>query len=110
MDNLREFYQSIVFRLFKKQPKGAGWTEFAPLRIIPEYIVDMEKGKVTGLVKYEGIVYLTVTVDVPNQKVSSKGSIRRIHKQTKPFKKHHYIELINEEAQNMIEHTKTDSE
>ncbi|CAM3816133.1 hypothetical protein [Mesobacillus thioparans] len=105
MNNFKEFYQSIVYRLFKKQPKGAGWTEFAPLRIMPEYIVDMEKKKVTGLVKHKGKVYLKVIVDVPNQKVSSKGNIRRIHKQTRPFRKHHYIGLIKDEAPYLIEQT-----
>jgi hypothetical protein len=110
MDNLKEFYQDIVFRLFKRQPKDKGWTEFAPLKILPEYIVDLEKGEVTGFVKQNGKVYLTITVDVPNQKASSKGNIRRIHKDTKPFNKHHYIELIKDEAQSMIEHNKTNPE
>lgn len=107
MNYIKEFYRVIIFRLFKKQPKGGGWTEFAPLKILPEYIVDSEKGTVTGLVKHNGKVFLTVDVDVPNQKVTSKGSIRRIYKQTKPFKKHHYIELIKDEAQSMINHNKT---
>lgn len=63
----------------------------------------MEKGQETGVVKHNEKVYLTVIVDVPNKKTSVKGSLRRILKHTKPFKKHNYIEIINNEAEYFIE-------
>lgn len=102
MNKLKEFYRVIVFRVFGIKPRNAGWTSFAPLKIMPEYTVDLEKGQVTGIVKYNEKVYLTVIVDVHHGKASAKGSLRRIFKHTKPFKKHHYIEIIKSEAEYLI--------
>ncbi|WP_461611145.1 hypothetical protein [Cytobacillus kochii] len=103
MRRLKEIYRYILFRLFGRNSRRAGWTLFAPLKILPEYIVDTENGQVTGLVMYDEKVYLTVVVDVLNEKTSVKGSLRRIHKLTKPFKKHNYIEMIEEEAKYLLE-------
>jgi hypothetical protein len=99
MNKFREFFKRMVFRLFKIKPKNVGWTSFAPLKIVPEYTIDLEKGQVTGVVKHNGKVYLTVIVDVLNGRTVTKGSLRRILKQTKPFKKHNYIEIIKGEAE-----------
>ena len=53
--------------------------------------------------KYNGEVYLTVIVDVQNNKTKTKGSLRRIAKLTKPFKKANYIEIIESKARYLIE-------
>ncbi|QKE75687.1 hypothetical protein HPK19_24605 [Arthrobacter citreus] len=103
MNKLKEFYWDILYRLFRIQSKNAGWTTFAPLRIAPEYSVNLEKGQVTGEVKYNEKIYLTVIVDVPNESTVVKGSLRRIHKHTRPFKKHNYIEIIKDNAEYFIE-------
>lgn len=103
MRRLKEIYRYILFRLFGRNSRREGWTLFAPLKMLPEYIVDTENGQVTGLVMYDEKVYLTVVVDVLNEKTSVKGSLRRIHKLTKPFKKHNYIEMIEEEAKYLLE-------
>lgn len=103
MYKLKEFFNSMLFRLFRIKPKNSGWTSFAPLKIVPEYTVDVEKGQVTGVVKYHKKVYLTVIVDVDNKKTVTKGSLRGILKHTKPFKKHHYIEMIKGEAGFLLE-------
>lgn len=103
MKQLQEFYRSMLFRLFKIKPKNAGWTSFAPLKIVPEYIVDVNKGQVTGMVKHAEKVYLTVIVHVPDNRIITKGSLMGIRKHTKPFKKHHYIELIKGEAEFLLE-------
>ncbi len=83
--------------------KNVGRTLFAPLTIVPEYLVDLEKGQVIGVVKFNKKVYLTIIVDVPNGKVVTKGSLRRIFKHTKPFKKKHYIKIIKQEVEYLIE-------
>lgn len=81
-----------------------GWTSFAPLSILPEYTnLDLEKKRVTGVVKYNGKAYLTVIVDVHKNKIKIKGSLRRISEITKPFKKSNYIEMIKSEAEFLIE-------
>ena len=98
MNKLKEFYRRMVFRLFKIKPRNVGWTTFAPLKIVPEYTVDLEKGQVIGVVKHNEKVYLTVIVDFQNGKTVTKGSLTGILKQTKPFKKHNYIEIIKCEA------------
>lgn len=103
MNKLKEFYRRMLFKVLKIKPGNVGWTLFAPLKIIPEYTVDLEKGQVTGVVKYNEKVYLTVIVDVPNGKTFTKGSLRGILKKTKPFKKHNYIEIIKGEAEYFIE-------
>ena len=103
MRRLKEIYRYMLFRLFGRKSRKVGWALFAPLKIFPEYIVDTENGQVTGLVMYDEKVYLTVVVDVLNEKTSVKGSLRRIHKLTKPFKKHNYIEMIEEEAKYLLE-------
>ena len=106
MDKLKEFYRSMLFRLFKIKPKNAGWTSYAPLKVVPEYTVDVEKGQVTGVVKHDAKVYFTVIVDVPNKKTVTKGSLRGILKHTKPFKKRHYIEMIKGEAEVLLKNKK----
>lgn len=102
MSKFKEFYRDILYRLFGIKPKNVGWTSFAQLQIVPEYTVDLEKGQVTGVVKQNDTVYLTVIVDVLNEKTVTKGSLRRILKHTKPFKKHNYIEIIKCEAEYLI--------
>ncbi|MBT2636796.1 hypothetical protein [Bacillus sp. ISL-39] len=106
MNKHKEFYRSMLFRLFKIKPKNAGWTSFAPLKIVPEYIVDVNKGQVTGIVKHAERVYLTVIVHVPNKRIITKGCLRGILKHTKPFKKHHYIEMIKDEAEFLLQNKK----
>lgn len=106
MNKLKGFYRDMLW-LFRIKPKNTGWTSFAPLKIMPEYTVDLEKGQVTGVVKHNKKVYLTVTVDVLNEKTVAKGSLRRILKHTKPFKKHNYIEMIKGEAEYFIENNIT---
>ncbi|MBD7938783.1 hypothetical protein H9655_17240 [Cytobacillus sp. Sa5YUA1] len=103
MRKLKEIYRYLLFRMFGRKSRNTGWTLFAPLKIVPEYIIDIENGQVTGLVKYDEKVYLTVVVDVLNEKTLVKGSLRRIHKHTKPFKQHNYIEMIEAEAKYLIE-------
>jgi hypothetical protein len=103
MNKLKDFYRSFLFRLFRIKPKSAGWTSFAPLKIVPEYKVDVEKGQVTGIVKHDGEIYLTVIVDIHNKKTVTKGSLRRIRKHTHPFKKHHYIDMVKGEAECLLE-------
>ncbi|MGG2026947.1 hypothetical protein AB1282_14705 [Gottfriedia sp. S16(2024)] len=102
MNKLKEFYWDMLYRLFGIQPKNAGWTSFSPLKIVPEYTVNLEKGQVTGEVKYNEKLYLTVIVDVQNERTVVKGGLRRILKHTKPFKKHNYIEIIKNEAEYFI--------
>jgi len=93
------------FRLRSKS-NSIGWTAFAPLKVEPEYInIDLEKKQVTGIVKYNHHVYLTVSVDVQNNKTKVKGSLRGITKLTKPFTKKHYIEMIKSEAEFLIENS-----
>lgn len=84
------------------KPKNEGITIFAPIKILPEYSVDLEKGQVTGVVKHNAKIYLTVIVDVPNRKTKVQGSLRRIRNHTNPFKKSHYIEMIQREAHHVI--------
>ena len=103
MHKLKEFFKSFLFRLFRIKPKNAGWTSFAPMKIVPEYKVDVEKGQVTGIVKHEGEIYLTVIVDLHNKKSVTKGSIRKIRRYTHPFKMHHYIDMIKGEAECLLE-------
>ena len=103
MNKLKEFYRDMLFRFFGIKTKNVGWTSFAPLKIVPEYTVDLEKGQVTGVVKHNEKVFLTVIVNVFNEKTVAKGSLRRILKHTKPFKKHNYIEIIKSEAEYLIE-------
>jgi hypothetical protein len=98
MNKIKVFY----IRLFRIKPKNVGWTSFAPLKIVPEYTVDLKKGQVTGVVKHNEKIYLTVIVDVPSGRTVAKGSLRRVIKHTKPFKKHNYIEIIKGEAEYII--------
>jgi hypothetical protein len=78
MNKFKEFNKGIMFKLFRIKPKNVGRTSFAPLKIVPEYTVDLGKGQVTGVVKHNEKVYLTVIVDVANEKTVAKGSLRRI--------------------------------
>lgn len=103
MHKLKEFYNSMLFRLFGMKPKNAGWASFAPVKIVPQYTVDAEKGQVTGVVKHQEKAFLTVIVDVHNNKTETKGSLLGIVKHTTPFKKHHYIEMIKGEAERLLE-------
>lgn len=105
---ISKFKKLVSFFIFKiglkSKQSSVGRTTFAPLRIVPEYInIDLEKKQVTGVVKYNGDAYLTVIVDVQNNKTKIKGSLRRIAKLTKPFKKSNYIEMIKSEAEFLIE-------
>lgn len=92
----------LLRHLFRMKPKNVRTTIFAPIKILPEYLVDEENGKVTGIVKHNGNVYLKVVVDVPNRKTKVQGSLRRIRNHTYPFKKSHYIEMIQREAHHRI--------
>lgn len=91
-----------AFPFMKKSESG--WTDFARLNVEPEYTdIDTENKRVTGVVKYDGTIYLTVKVDVARGTVETEGSLRRIRKQTRPFKKSHYIKMIEEEAMFLVE-------
>ncbi|UAL49585.1 hypothetical protein K7887_13975 [Sutcliffiella horikoshii] len=97
----KEFVRHIIFRLGNKPSKG--YTNFAPLRIAPEYTnIDLENKQVTGVVKYNDRVYLTVTVDVGLNKTIVKGSLRGISHITKPFDKGHYIAMIKSHAEILL--------
>ncbi|WP_336823093.1 hypothetical protein [Sporosarcina sp. USHLN248] len=103
MNKLKEYYKERAFSLFGKRPHNGGRTTFAQLRIIPEYIVDLESGQVTGQVKHNDKVYLTVFVNVHSQTTVAKGSLIGIYKHTKPFKRKNYIEYMIDEAKFLIE-------
>jgi hypothetical protein len=95
----------IDFLLYKLgyNAKSYGTTTFAPLKIKPQYTnIDLKNGHVTGVVKHNNKVYLTVIVDVYNQKAKVKRNLRGISKITKPFKKSNYIEIIKNEAEYLI--------
>ncbi|MDP5277113.1 hypothetical protein [Chengkuizengella axinellae] len=99
---IKGFINYFTYKL-GSNAKNYGTTTFAPLRIIPQYTnIDLKNRQVTGLVKYNNKVYLTVIVDVHNRKTKVKGNLRGITKITKPFKKSHYIEMIKNEAENLI--------
>ncbi|ATP40859.1 hypothetical protein CSE16_12840 [Solibacillus sp. R5-41] len=102
---LKKLFSYSIFKIgLKSKQSSVGWTTFAPLRIVPEYTnIDLVKKQVTGVVKYNGEAYLTVIVDVQNNKTKTKGSLRRISELTKPFKKSSYIEIIKSEAEFLIE-------
>lgn len=55
MNKFNELYREMLFLLFGIKPKNTGWTSFSQLRIVPDYIVDLEKGQVTGVVKHNEI-------------------------------------------------------
>ncbi|UOE95197.1 hypothetical protein [Alkalihalobacillus sp. LMS39] len=101
-DKIKGYLDYFLFRLGFKRKQG--WTTFEPVPITPEYTnVDLHKKQVTGVVKYDGKVYLTVFVDVGNDKIEAKGSLHEIRKVTKSFTKENYIELIKNEASVLIE-------
>ena len=108
---IKKFVSYSIFKIgLKSKQNSMGWTIFAPLKIVPEYTnIDLEKKQVTGVVKYNGEVYLTVIVDVQNNKTKTKGSLRRIAELTKPFKKSNYIEMIESKARYVIENGITNS-
>lgn len=90
--------------MWKSKQSPVGLTTFAPLSIVPEYVnIDLEKKQVTGLVKYDGKVHLSVIADVRNNKTKTTGSLRKIAELTKPFKKSDYIAMIKSEAEFLIE-------
>ena len=76
-----------------------GTTIFAPMKVLPEYYVDRDTQTVTGVVKVDGKTYLSVQVGV---KTSVKGSLRRIKQLVHPFGKKQYVEMIQNEALNML--------
>ena len=98
----KQFYKDLLYKWFRIKPKNVGTTIFAPIKIMPEYSVDKDKGLVTGVVKHNEKVYLTVHIDIANRKTAVKGSLRKIHQHTQPFKKQHYIEMIKREAVYLI--------
>ncbi|KQL33634.1 hypothetical protein [Psychrobacillus sp. FJAT-21963] len=105
ISKLKKLVSYFIFKIgLKSKQSSVGWTTFAPIRIVPEYTnIDLEKKQVTGVVNYNGKAYLTVIVDVQNNKTKIKGSLRRIDELTKPFKKGNYIEIIKSEAKFLIE-------
>lgn len=105
VSKIKEIVSYFILKIgLKSKQNSAGWTTFAQLRIVPEYTnIDLEKKQVTGVVKHNGESYLTVIVDVHNNKTKTKGSLRRIAELTKPFKKSNYIEIIESEAKYLIE-------
>ncbi|WP_163101622.1 hypothetical protein [Peribacillus alkalitolerans] len=111
LSKIKELVSYFLFKVGLKSTHGSGgWTAFAPLTIEPEYKIDLERKQVTGVVKYNQKVYLTVIVDVNNNKTEVKGSLRGISKLTQPFKKSNYIEIIESEAEFFIENGITSPE
>ncbi|WP_404468386.1 hypothetical protein [Sutcliffiella horikoshii] len=101
LNKIKEFVRHIIFRLSNKPSKG--YTNFAPLGIAPEYTnIDLENKQVTGVVKNNDRVYLTVTVDVELNKTIVKGSLGGISHITKPFNKSNYIAMIKSHAELLI--------
>lgn len=101
LSKTKEFVMYLLFRLANK--RNIGYTTFAPLRLAPEYTnIDLENKQVTGVVKYNNRVYLTVIVDVELDKTIIKGSLRGISHLTKPYKKRNYIEIIKSGAGDFI--------
>ncbi|MEH6940074.1 hypothetical protein V7056_19855 [Bacillus sp. JJ664] len=101
-EKLRDFIDYLLFKIRAKN--NVGTTTFAQLKIEPEYTnIDLEKKQVTGEVKYKENTYLTVIVDLQNNTTKVKGNLRRISKIIKPFKKRHYIEMIESEAEFLID-------
>lgn len=91
------------FHFFITGKPKTGWTEFARMEVVPEYIlVDKVKKQVTAILKYEGKVYLTVTVDVARDTVKAEGSLKKIKKVIQPFTKKRYIAMIEEEARFLL--------
>ncbi|WP_342578000.1 hypothetical protein [Psychrobacillus sp. FSL K6-2843] len=109
ISKIKKIVSYFIFKIgLKSKQSSVGWTTFEPLRIVPEYTnIDLEKKQVTGVVKYNGEVYLTVIVDVQNNKTKTVGSLRRIAEVTKPFKKSNYIEIIKSEAEFLIKNGET---
>jgi len=77
----------------------SGTTLFAPMKVLPEIRLDHTTKTVTGIVKVDGNVYLTVRV---GDQTSDKGSLRKVKKNVHPFKKKHYIEMIENEARSLL--------
>ncbi|PGV52477.1 hypothetical protein [Bacillus sp. AFS037270] len=104
---LKDIIETILFR-FGINPNKGGWTTYYPVKIIPEYTVDLEKGQVTGKIIHNQKEYMTVIVDVPNNKTKVIRKLRGLAKIIKPHKKHHYINIIKDEAEYFIENQITD--
>jgi len=99
---LRDFIDFLLFKVGAKN--NIGTTTFAQLKIEPEYTnIDLENKQVTGVVRYKEKIYLTVIVDVQNNITKVQGNLRGISKIVKPFKKRNYIEMIESEAEFLIE-------
>ncbi|RLQ90101.1 hypothetical protein [Planomicrobium sp. Y74] len=68
-------------RFFANKKSNTGWTEFVQMNVVPEYVVvDKSNQLVAAVVKYEGKVYLTVTVDFARNTVKAEGSLKRSKK------------------------------
>lgn len=90
-------------RFFINKKSNTGWTEFARMKVVPEYVVvDKTNQLVAAVVKYEGKVYLTVTVDFVRNTVKAEGSLKKIEKVIQPFTKQRYIDMIEEEARFLV--------
>ncbi|MGD6780987.1 hypothetical protein ACQCT3_15895 [Sutcliffiella horikoshii] len=101
VNKTKEFVRHILLRLNNKSSKG--YTSFAPLKIAPEYTnIDLENKQVTGIVKHNDKIYLTVIVDIKLNKTLVKGSLRGICHITKPFNKGHYIAMIKSHAEMLL--------
>ncbi|CAG9621289.1 hypothetical protein [Sutcliffiella rhizosphaerae] len=99
---IKEYFRYALYKIRKKQNKS--YTNFAPLTITPEYTnIDKINKNVTGVIKHENKIYLTVVVDVVRNKATVKGSLRGISHLTKPFNKRHYIEIIQSDDYSFFE-------
>lgn len=109
----RRFYRRIFVsrlsdavsrcRFFANKKSNTGWTKFAQMKVVPEYVaIDKTDKQVTAIVKYEGKVYLIVTVDLARNTVKAEGSLKKIKKVIQPFTKQRYIDMIEEEARFLV--------
>lgn len=88
---------------FVNKKSKTGWSEFAQMKVVPEYaVVDKKKKQVTAVLKHEGKVYLTVTVDIARNTVKAEGSLKKIKKVIQPFTKRRYMDMIEEEARFLV--------
>lgn len=69
------------------------------MNVLPEIAIDHATKTVIGVVKVAGNVYLTVRV---GERTIVKGSLRKVRKKVHPFKKKHYIEMIENEARLLL--------
>jgi hypothetical protein len=57
---------------------------------------------VTGIVRYNEKLSLSVIVDVGNNKITTEGTLRGIEHIIKPFKQKNYLDMIRSEAEGLI--------